>query len=53
MDTVKGRKVNELGRMVVILKWLSLMVLCSIAVIYGHCSLAVILLLIGGAYAAS
>lgn len=53
MDTVKGRKVNELGGMVVILKWLSLMVLCSIAVIYGHCILAVILLLIGGAYAAS
>ena len=53
MDTVKGRKVNELVGMVVAIKWLSLMVLCSIAVIYGHCSLAVILLLIGGAYAAS
>lgn len=53
MDTVKGRKVNELGEMVVAIKWLSLMALCGVAVIYGHCILAFVMLLIGGVYAAS
>lgn len=53
MDTVKGRKVNELVGMVVAIKWLSLMVLCGICVVHGHCTLALVMLLIGGVYATS
>lgn len=53
MDTVKNKKVNKLGEMVVVIKWLSLMALCGVAVVYGHCFLAFIMLLIGGVYAAS
>ena len=53
MDTVKGRKVKELDEMVVVIKWLSLMVLCGICVLHGHCTLALVMLLIGGVYAAS
>ena len=53
MDTVKGRKVNELVGMVVAIKWLSLMVLCGICVVHGHCAFALVMLLIGGVYAAS